>query len=186
MIRNNALAVSGLLSNKLGGPSVKPYQPEGLWKEKNTFSLRLLKYQQSEGENLYRRGMYTFIKRGSPPPSLITFDATSREICTIKREKTSSPLQSLILLNDTQFFEASRVFAQEFFPNQKIIRSTNQIWFSPCDIKISKKSEISLIKDLYQNQLDYYRKNKSEAYKILNIGNSKKIKTRKIWIKLLQ
>ncbi len=87
MIRNNALAVSGLLSTKVGGPSVKPYQPEGLWKEKNTFSLRLLEYHPSKGEDLYRRGMYTFIKRGSPPPSLITFDATSREICTIKREK---------------------------------------------------------------------------------------------------
>jgi len=105
MIRDNALALSGLLSKKVGGPSVKPYQPKGLWKEKNNFSLRLLEYKESKGEDLYRRGMYTFIKRGSPPPSLITFDATSREICTIKREKTSSPLQSLVLLNDTQFFE---------------------------------------------------------------------------------
>ena len=78
MIRDNALALSGLLSKKVGGPSVKPYQPKGLWKEKNTFSLRLLEYKESQGEDLYRRGMYTFIKRGSPPPSLITFDATSR------------------------------------------------------------------------------------------------------------
>ena len=180
MIRNNALAVSGLLSNKLGGPSVKPYQPEGLWKEKNTFSLRLLKYQESEGEDLYRRGMYTFIKRGSPPPSLITFDATSREICTIKREKTSSPLQSLILLNDTQFFEASRVFAQRIFSeSQNDLDQQIKYGFRLATSRFPKKSEISLIKELYQNQLDYYRKNKSEAYKILNIGNSKKIKTRK-------
>ena len=180
MIRNNALAVSGLLSNKLGGPSVKPYQPEGLWKEKNTFSLRLLKYQESEGEDLYRRGMYTFIKRGSPPPSLITFDATSREICTIKREKTSSPLQSLILLNDTQFFEASRVFAQRIFSESKNdLDQQIKYGFRLATSRFPKKSEIFLIKELYQNKLDYYRKNKSEAHKILNIGNSKKTKTRK-------
>ena len=180
MIRNNALAVSGLLSNKLGGPSVKPYQPKGLWKEKNTFSLRLLEYQQSEGENLYRRGMYTFIKRGSPPPSLITFDATSREICTIKREKTSSPLQSLILLNDTQFFEASRVFAERIFSEAKNnIEQQIKYGFRLATSRFPKESEVSLLKDLYQNQLDYYRKNKYEAYKILTVGNSKKTKSQK-------
>ena len=147
---------------------------------KNTFSLRLLKYQESEGEDLYRRGIYTFIKRGSPPPSLITFDATSREICTIKREKTSSPLQSLILLNDTQFFEASRVFAQRIFSESKNdLEQQIKYGFRLATSRFPKKSEIFLIKELYQNQLDYYRKNKSEAYKILNIGNSKKIKTRK-------
>lgn len=116
MIRNNALAISGLLS-KSRGPSVKPYQPEGLWKEKNTFSIRLLEYEESEGEDLYRRGIYTFIKRGSPPPSLITFDATAREICTIKRENTSSPLQSLVLLNDVQFLRLPEFLQNVFFLN---------------------------------------------------------------------
>ena len=174
MIRNNALAVSGLLSEKVGGPSVKPYQPKGLWKEKNTFSLRLLEYEESKGEDLYRRGIYTFIKRGSPPPSLITFDATSREICTVKREKTSSPLQSLILLNDVQFFEASRVFAERILAeSDKDLDSQIKYGFRLATSRFPKESELSLMKELYESQLNYYRKNKSDAYKVLTVGESK-------------
>ena len=174
MIRNNALAVSGLLSEKVGGPSVKPYQPKGLWKEKNTFSLRLLEYEESKGEDLYRRGIYTFIKRGSPPPSLITFDATSREICTVKREKTSSPLQSLVLLNDVQFFEASRVFAERIIAeSEKDLDSQIKYGFRLATSRFPKESELSLMKELYESQLNYYRKNKSDAYKVLTVGESK-------------
>ena len=174
MIRDNALALSGLLSKKVGGPSVKPYQPKGLWKEKNTFSLRLLEYKESQGEDLYRRGMYTFIKRGSPPPSLITFDATSREICTIKREKTSSPLQSLVLLNDTQFFEASRVFAERIISQSKNDLSDQIIYgFRLATSRFPKESEVKLLKELYLNKLSFYKKNRGEAYKVINIGASK-------------
>jgi hypothetical protein len=174
MIRNNALAVSGLLSEKVGGPSVKPYQPKGLWKEKNTFSIRLLEYNESEGEDLYRRGIYTFIKRGSPPPSLITFDATSREICTIKRENTSSPLQSLVLLNDVQFFEASRVFAERIFSESEgEIKDQIKHGFRLATSRLPKENEINLLDELYQNQLRFYKRNRSEAYKVLNVGESK-------------
>ena len=174
MIRNNALAVSGLLTNKVGGPSVKPNQPEGLWKEKNTFSIRLLEYNESEGEDLYRRGIYTFIKRGSPPPSLITFDATAREICTIKRENTSSPLQSLVLLNDVQFFEASRVFAERIFSESEgEIKDQIKHGFRLATSRLPKANEISLLEELYQNQLRFYKKNRFEAYKVLNVGESK-------------
>ena len=174
MIRDNALALSGLLSKKVGGPSVKPYQPKGLWKEKNNFSLRLLEYKESKGEDLYRRGMYTFIKRGSPPPSLITFDATSREICTIKREKTSSPLQSLVLLNDTQFFEASRVFAERIISQSKNDLSDQiKYGFRLATSRFPKESEAQLLKQLYLNKLSFYKKNKGEAYKVINIGASK-------------
>ena len=174
MIRDNALALSGLLSKKVGGPSVKPYQPKGLWKEKNNFSLRLLEYKESKGEDLYRRGMYTFIKRGSPPPSLITFDATSREICTIKREKTSSPLQSLVLLNDTQFFEASRVFAERIISQSKNDLSDQIMYgFRLATSRFPKESEAQLLKQLYLNKLSFYKKNKGEAYKVINIGASK-------------
>ena len=88
-------SVSGLINNKFGGESVRPYQPSGLWREKNTFSQFLLDYKESEGEDLYRRGLYTFIRRTSPPPSMMAFDATSREVCTIKRQTTSTPLQAL-------------------------------------------------------------------------------------------
>ena len=90
IIRDNALKVSGLLNPKVGGESVRPYQPKGLWKEKNNFSTFLLEYSESQGEDLYRRGLYTFIRRTSPPPNMLTFDATSREVCTVKREVTST------------------------------------------------------------------------------------------------
>ena len=127
IIRDNALKLSGLLNTKFGGPSVKPYQPKGLWKEKNNFSVPLLEYEESEGEDLYRRGIYTFIKRTSPPPNMLTFDATSREVCTVKRNITSTPLQALVLMNDPQFFEASRIFAEKIIKNRVTLK--DQITF---------------------------------------------------------
>lgn len=107
-IRDSALAVSGLLTGKVGGPSVKPYQPAGLWEESGTGK----SYRQDKGDALYRRSMYTFWRRTAPPPSMLTFDAVSREVCTAKRESTSTPLQSLVLLNDPQFVEAARALAE--------------------------------------------------------------------------
>jgi hypothetical protein len=94
-IRDSALAASGLLNPAIGGPSVKPYQPAGLWEQSGTGKT----YKQDTGGNLYRRSLYTFWRRTSPPPSMITFDAMSREVCTAKREVTTTPLQSLVLLN---------------------------------------------------------------------------------------
>ena len=107
-IRDSALAASGLLTRRLGGPSVKPYQPAGLWEQSGTGKT----YKQDTGDNLYRRSLYTFWRRTSPPPSMITFDAMSREVCTAKREVTTTPLQSLVLLNDPQFVEAARALAE--------------------------------------------------------------------------
>ena len=107
-IRDEALAVSGLLVRKLGGRSVKPYQPEGLWEEAGTGK----SYAQDHGEALYRRSIYTFRRRTAPPPSLLAFDATSREVCTARRERTTTPLQALVLLDDPQFVEAARVLAE--------------------------------------------------------------------------
>src|SRR5690606_25708781 len=112
MIRDNALAASGLLVRKIGGKSVKPYQPEGLWRELSNFSKVLLEYKPDTGEDLYRRSMYTFIRRTSPPPFMIVFDAPNRDVCIVTRERTNTPLQALVLLNDPQFLEASKVLAQ--------------------------------------------------------------------------
>jgi len=108
VVRDRALAVSGLLVSKVGGRSVKPYQPAGVWEDAGTGK----SYSQDHGEALYRRSLYTFWRRTAPPPSMLTFDAPTREVCTAKRETTATPMQALVLLNDPQFLEASRVIAQ--------------------------------------------------------------------------
>jgi hypothetical protein len=107
MIRDTALAASGLLSRKVGGPSVFPPQPEGIWD--NPYSDE--KWVTSTGDDRYRRALYTFIRRTSPYPSLITFDATSREFCTVRRVRTNTPLQALVTMNDEAFFESARALA---------------------------------------------------------------------------
>ncbi len=105
MMRDQALAASGLLVEKIGGPPVKPYQPPGLWEE---IAMGKPKYEQGKGDDLHRRSLYTFLKRTVPPPAMITFDATDRSNCTVKRQATSTPLQALALLNDVQLIEAAR------------------------------------------------------------------------------
>lgn len=107
MIRDNALLASGLLHKKIGGESVKPYQPAGLWKMNNDT------YYPDSGLKLYRRSLYTFWKRSVPHPTLATFDAPDRSECTVRRQKTNTPLQALVLMNDPAFVEASRVIGQQ-------------------------------------------------------------------------
>jgi hypothetical protein len=110
MVRDNALAVSGLLARKIGGPSVKPYQPAGYWAYLN-FPTRT--YQEDKGANQHRRGLYTWWQRTFPHPSLIAFDAPSREECTVDRPRSNTPQQALVLLNDPTYVEAARVLAQK-------------------------------------------------------------------------
>jgi hypothetical protein len=110
MIRDAALASSGLLVKQLGGPSVKPYQPDGVW-EAVSMGGNTNRYQRDKGDGLYRRSMYWFWKRSAPPASMEIFNAPSRETCTVKRERTNTPLQALVTLNDPQFVEAARVLA---------------------------------------------------------------------------
>jgi hypothetical protein len=111
MVRDQALAASGLLVRKLGGPSVKPYQPDGVWEAVAMPESDTRVYKRDEGESLYRRSVYTFWKRSAPPASLDIFNAPSRETCCVKRERTNTPLQALVTLNDPQFVEAARVLA---------------------------------------------------------------------------
>jgi mono/diheme cytochrome c family protein len=111
MIRDQALAASGLLVRKLGGPSVKPYQPEGVWEAVAMPESNTKRYVRDSGDNLYRRSLYWFWKRSAPPASLDIFNAPAREICTVKRERTNTPLQALVTLNDPQFVEAARALA---------------------------------------------------------------------------
>ena len=112
VLRDQALAVSGLLSPNLGGPSVRPYQPAGLWKVVAITGSNTAEFKQDAGDALYRRSLYTFWKRTSPPPSMAAFNAPTREQCTVRRERTNTPLQALVLMNDPQFVEAARHLAQ--------------------------------------------------------------------------
>src|SRR5947209_15367673 len=112
MIRDNALAVSGLLNSETGGASVFPYQPKGIWEELafgDGFSMQT--YVQSHGKDLYRRSLYTFWKRTAPPAQMLTFDAPDREKCTVVRSVTNTPLQALVLLNDPTYIESARMLA---------------------------------------------------------------------------
>ena len=109
MIRDQALYVAGLLTEKLGGPSVKPYQPEGLWKE---LAMQDMDYVQSKGADLYRRGLYTFWKRTIAPPMMLNFDSAQRESCVVRETRTDTPLQALNLMNDVTFVEAARFLGQ--------------------------------------------------------------------------
>jgi hypothetical protein len=108
-LRDSALAVSGLLHDKLGGPSVKPYQPEGLWEDSATQH----EYVQDKGENLYRRSLYTFWRRTCPPPTMSVFDAPTREFCLVNRNTTMTPLQVLAVWNETGYLEAARVLSEK-------------------------------------------------------------------------
>ena len=112
MVRDYALAASGLLVRKLGGPSVKPYQPEGVWEAVAMIGSNTRDYRRDSGEGLYRRSLYTFWKRAAPPASMDIFNAPSREVCSVKRERTNTPLQALVTLNDPQFVESARTLAQ--------------------------------------------------------------------------
>ncbi len=124
LIRDCALASSGLLVHNIGGSSVKPYQPAGLWEEKGEFS-KLKNYQQDQGKDLYRRSLYTFWRRSSPPPSMTTFDAPTRDVCIVSRQETNTPLQALVLLNDPTFVEAARILAEKVI--RDIPNETEQI-----------------------------------------------------------
>ncbi|MDH3709020.1 MAG: DUF1553 domain-containing protein [Cyclobacteriaceae bacterium] len=172
MIRDNALAASGLLVNKLGGESVRPYQPEGLWIEKGNFSHKLLHYRVTRGDSLYRRSLYTFVKRSSPHPAMTAFDAPNRDVCIVKRENTNTPLQALVLLNDPQFVECSRVLAQRV---QQEARDSleEQIGraFQLATGRSPKDQEMQIFMNLFNTQKEHFRQEPEHAQELLKVGD---------------
>ncbi len=174
LIRDTALAASGLLNPKIGGPSVFPYQPKGLWEEMafgEGFSAQA--YEQSHGEDLYRRSMYTFWKRSVPPASLSTFDAPDREKCTARRALTNTPLQALVLLNDPTYVEAARALAQRAIveaPGGAIARI--QHVFRLATARRPTAAETGVLRELFDRQLAVYRRDRSAALKLLEVGES--------------
>jgi Protein of unknown function (DUF1553)/Protein of unknown function (DUF1549)/Planctomycete cytochrome C/Concanavalin A-like lectin/glucanases superfamily len=168
-IRDGALAASGLLNRTIGGPSVKPYQPAGLWEQSGTGKT----YTQDRGLKLYRRSLYTFWRRTSPPPAMMTFDAVSREVCTAKRDVTATPLQALVLLNDPQFVEAARVLAEGLlrrFPASEADRTREA--FRALIGRQPDETEVRILARLFTEQRDLLARNPDDAARFLGVGDS--------------
>ena len=173
VVRDSALAASGLLVTTLGGPPVKPYQPAGVWEGTSMVSSNTRNYKQDSGESLYRRSLYTLWKRSAPPASMDIFDGPTREVCVVRRDRTNTPLQALVTMNDPQFVEAARVLAQkalraspsdvngalDFMTLRVLARS-----FTPVERKI--------VLGAYQDFVSHYRASPTAADKLLAVGES--------------
>ncbi len=166
-VRDLVLSSSGLLVKKIGGPSVKPYQPKGLWELATSGRGILARYQQDHGESLYRRGLYTFIKRTVPPPSQMIFDGSNRDQCEVKRLTTNTPLQALVMLNDPQVLEASRVLAAKLL--QDNAEPVGQA-FRMIVCRRPNAKELALLQEYYKTQQAHFREQPAEAGKILAAG----------------
>jgi mono/diheme cytochrome c family protein len=170
MVRDNALAVSGLLSRKIGGPSVKPYQPAGYWSFLN-FPKR--EWQADKGESVYRRGLYTYWCRTFLHPSLLAFDAPTREECTVERPRSSTPLQALVLLNDPIYVEAARVFAERILKDGGSDMAARLNWaYRRALSRGVKPAEAKLLTELYQKHLAEFRADKAGAQKAVSVGQA--------------
>lgn len=174
MIRDYALASSGIMTKKIGGPSVKPYQPEGVWEAVAMIGSNTRDYRPDSGENLYRKSMYTFWKRSAPPASMEILNAPNRETCTVKRERTNTPLQALVTLNDPQFVEAARFLAERTL-KEGGPSLDSQLDFITMRI-LSRKlnpAEKALVLAERSDLLGYYSKNQEEAKKLQSFGAHK-------------
>lgn len=167
LVRDNALAISGLLNAKIGGPSVKPYQPPGIWDGTDH------KYEQSKGADLYRRGMYVFWKRAAHYPSFQTFDAPSRETCTVQRPRTSTPLQSLVVMNDPVYVEAARAFATRIL-QQRGLNLGEQLAFAfrVALARPPEEKELAVLEKTYREQKANFAQDKKAAEDLLTVGES--------------
>ncbi|GAB3011427.1 hypothetical protein GCM10027284_33480 [Cyclobacterium sediminis] len=172
LIRDMVLASSGLLVEELGGPSVKPYQPEGLWEASSSGRGELNIYRQDKGDKLYRRGIYTFIKLTLPPPSLLIFDGSNRDICQVNRNRTNTPLQALAMLNDPLVLEASRVLAENLVDQMKDEKAAIGEAFVRILGRLPKVEEDQLLMDFYAEELLRFEKSPEIASGSLDIGES--------------
>jgi hypothetical protein len=162
MIRDVALAASGLLSRAIGGPSVFPYQPPGIWQLPYNDD----RWIMSGGENRYRRGLYTFWRRSAPYPAFTTFDAPSREYCTVKRIRTNTPLQALTILNDPAFFDMARALGRRARSEGGVA-----VAFRLCVARLPKPAELERLQKFFEQQRDRFSK-EPEASKLVNNGEA--------------
>jgi hypothetical protein len=176
-IRDQALALSGLLNRQIGGKSVSPYQPAGLWSElmsrQDGKNWTAQEYDQSHGEDLYRRSMYTFWKRTCPPPQLSTFDAPDRETCTVRRARTNTPLQALILLNDPTYVEASRKLGERMMKEGGATPGARLAFaFELATARKPTHQETAVLLRIYEQHLAKYRTDAAAAKNLLAVGEA--------------
>lgn len=175
-IRDLALQVSGLMVPQLGGPSVHPYQPAGLWKEISHYGSTPATAQvfvQDHADKLYRRSLYTYWKRTAPPPSMLMFDAPTREVCTVTREVTNTPLQALVLLNDPQFVEASRAFAERVLLETSGDRDTRlRFAYQEVTGRVPDRATMTILRNRLEEELATFGRDPDRAQQYLSIGES--------------
>lgn len=171
MMRDQALAASGLLNTKVGGPSVRPYQPDNLWSAITGGGAGpLAKFVLDVSEDLYRRSLYTFWKRTVPPPSMLSFDAATRDRCIVNRQSTNTPLQALVLLNDPQYMEAARVMAQDLLTDQQPVESNITTAYRKLTGRKPGENELKTLMDVFNDGLDSFNKNPELIPELLEIG----------------
>ncbi|RYU95075.1 DUF1553 domain-containing protein [Emticicia agri] len=163
MIRDNALVASGLINKKIGGPSIKPYQPDGLWQ------INSANYKADSGETVYRRSLYIVAKRAVPNPTLATFDATTRSFCVVRRQKTNTPLQALVTLNDPTFVEAAKVIGEQMYKTSDKQEGIRQAYRKLTGRKPSDK-ELNLLVKLQQSEQSKFKNSPDKAKGWLSAG----------------
>jgi hypothetical protein len=173
-LRDYALASSGLLVRKVGGPSVKPYQPDGVWEAVAMIGSNTRDYKRDTGESLYRRSLYTFWKRSAPPASMDIFNAPSREVCCTRRERTNTPLQALVTMNDTQFVEAARHLAQVTL-KEGGDKMDGRLDFLTARLlaRTLRPEERKVVQGTLDELLAYYQSHGDDAKKLIAFGESK-------------
>ena len=175
LIRDQALAVSGLLKTKIGGPSVRPYMPEGVWDETSVYG-NLRNYKHDAGDGRYRRTMYTIWKRTAAPPSMLLFDAPNREVCTVKRSKTNTPLQALSLLNEITFVEAAQSFATRMkVEGGDSIEEQIAFGFKAITARQANDSELAILMEGFNDDLARFSAKPNEAAAFLKSVNENQI-----------
>jgi len=174
MLRDQVLATSGLIVRKIGGPSVKPPQPDGLWSAVGYSGSNTVRFaKDEETENCFRRSLYTFWKRTSPPPQMSTFDAPSREVCTVRREQTNTPLQALLLMNDPQFVEAARHFAARILNENRSDTGQRAAWaFEQATARLPAPHELEELVSVYRDFSAIYGEDRDAAEALISIGES--------------
>ena len=172
LVRDYVLASSGLLNPEIGGPSVKPYQPVGLWKAATSGRGLLQEYIQDKGKDIYRRGIYTFIKRTVPPPTMLMFDASNRDQCEVRRIETNTPLQALVMLNDPHVLEASRVLASSLLQESHSPEGYIRTAFQRVVCREIKDQEFTVLNEFYQEELAYFQSQEAAAKELLKVGDS--------------